>query len=353
VSSAGLVGLVVVSHSASLAAGVVEVAAQMAPDVTVVAAGGTPGGGIGTDFDAVTSALAEADGGAGVVVLYDLGSARMVAEMAVELVDGARLVDAPLVEGTVAAAVAAQGGADLSEVAHAAEDAAGVPGGPPPGGLPPASTANGDPGSAPGWGGGPGEAEPVGEVPGGAATAAPGDAVAVGDLSGGAGVGRASGEVPGGAAAVSGPADGGRGLGDEGGTPPPADGPAELELGEAAAELELGDAERGGLVGAVDVMGAMSLATGVLSDPDEVTVTLTNEIGLHARPAALVARTMATFDARVTVRFRDAKADGRSVLALVALGARGGDRLRVSATGARAEEALRAFQDLAARNFDE
>jgi PTS hybrid protein len=55
----------------------------------------------------------------------------------------------------------------------------------------------------------------------------------------------------------------------------------------------------------------------------------------------------------VTVRFGDTTADGRSVLALMALGARGGDEVHVSATGPQAEDALRTFQDLAARDFDE
>ena len=117
------VGLVVVSHSAGLAAGVVEVAAQMAPDVVVVAAGGTGDGEIGTDFGAVSSAVERASDGVGVVLLYDLGGARMVADMVVETLDdpdSAVVVDAPLVEGTVAAAVAAQGGAALVDVAAAA-----------------------------------------------------------------------------------------------------------------------------------------------------------------------------------------------------------------------------------------
>ncbi|RZS39107.1 phosphocarrier protein HPr /dihydroxyacetone kinase DhaM subunit [Herbihabitans rhizosphaerae] len=215
------VGLVVVSHSARLADGVVEVAAQMAPNVTAVAAGGTADGGIGTDFDAVTAAIENADGGAGVVVLYDLGSARMIAEMAVEAADNARLADGPLVEGAVAAAVAAEGGADPAAVAHAAENAAGPP--------------------------------------------------------------------------------------DE---PAPTTGESE-----------------------------------------EAVVTLTNEIGLHARPAATVARAMTEIDATVTVHFGTATADGRSVLALMGLGARGGDRIRVTATGPRAADAVRTFQELAADNF--
>ncbi|MEO5833319.1 MAG: dihydroxyacetone kinase phosphoryl donor subunit DhaM [Nakamurella sp.] len=122
------VGLVVVSHSGSLAGGVRELAAQMAPDVTIAVAGGTDEGGVGTSFDLVTAALVEADGGDGVVVLYDLGSALLTTETALEFSDPDAaerivVVDAPLVEGTVAAAVAAQTGADRAGVADAARRA--------------------------------------------------------------------------------------------------------------------------------------------------------------------------------------------------------------------------------------
>lgn len=124
-------GLVIVSHSARLAEGVVEVAAQMAPDVLVRAAGGTDDGGIGTSFTRVSDAVASLlDAGEGVVILTDLGSATMTAEMALELLgecDRARVVlaDAPLVEGAVAAAIAAQTGGDADVVATAAAGAAG------------------------------------------------------------------------------------------------------------------------------------------------------------------------------------------------------------------------------------
>ncbi|PPG58107.1 hypothetical protein C5C27_10930 [Rathayibacter sp. AY2B7] len=124
------VGLVLVSHSAQLAEGLVELAEQMAASVALVAAGGTDDGGIGTSFDRITAALAEADSGEGVVVLCDLGSAIMTAETAVEFLgDDARarvrIADAPLVEGAVAAAVAAGTGASLDEVLAAAESARG------------------------------------------------------------------------------------------------------------------------------------------------------------------------------------------------------------------------------------
>ena len=121
------VELIIVSHSAKIAEGVVELATQMAADVTMHAVGGDDDGGIGTSFDRVQAAV-ESAGEA--VVLCDLGSAVMTAESVIEFLDEdaaarVRLVDAPIVEGAVAAAVAAQSGAPLAEVAAAAESAGG------------------------------------------------------------------------------------------------------------------------------------------------------------------------------------------------------------------------------------
>jgi PTS hybrid protein len=212
------VALIVVSHSATLAKGVVELAGQMAPDVTLIPVGGAEDGGLGTDFDAVWTALEQVETA---VLLYDLGSAKMTADLAVEaLADPgrARVVDAPLVEGTVAAAVAAQGGEDLAGVA---------------------------------------------------------------------------------AAAVRG------------------------EATEAEAPTEGED------------------------------LLLTNAIGLHARPAAQLARAVADLDATVTVAFNGKQADARSVLGVMALGAKGGDTVRLSAGGSAAAEALARVRALADRRFDE
>ncbi|MBK0867615.1 MULTISPECIES: dihydroxyacetone kinase phosphoryl donor subunit DhaM [unclassified Saccharopolyspora] len=222
------VGLVIVSHSEQLAAGVVELAAQMAPDVQVRPAGGLPGGGVGTDYEAVSAAMSDAGSGSGVVLLYDLGSAQMTAELAVESLGDpstAVVADAPLVEGAVAAAVAAQSGKDLDAVARAASAA---------------------------------------------------------------GVGAA-----------------------EEGAPT-----------EAAEEVR-----------------------------DELV--LENEVGLHARPAALLARSLAGLRASVRVRLGDNEADGASVLGLMGLGARKGDRITLLADGADAQQAIQQVRDLAARNFDE
>lgn len=126
------VGLVIVSHSAKLAEGVRELAAQMARDVRLEPAGGTDDGGIGTSLEKIQTAIAAADTGEGVLLLADLGSAVMTAETAVEFLDDeqrarVRLADAPLVEGTVAAAVAAQSGRALMAVLQEAEAAGHLP----------------------------------------------------------------------------------------------------------------------------------------------------------------------------------------------------------------------------------
>lgn len=119
------VGLVIVSHSMRIADGVVELAAQMAGSVAIIAAGGTDEGGIGTSFDKVQAAIDAADSGEGVVVLCDLGSAVLTAETALDFADAPeriRIADAPIVEGAVAAAVAAESGESLEQVLAAAQD---------------------------------------------------------------------------------------------------------------------------------------------------------------------------------------------------------------------------------------
>ena len=124
-----MVGIVVVSHSAELARGVGELARQMAgPKVQIEVAGGGPGGTLGTDDTLVRDAIRRANQGDGVVVLGDLGSAILTIRHVLERNGNghARLVDAPLVEGAVAAAVVASVGCELSDVAKAAEEARGA-----------------------------------------------------------------------------------------------------------------------------------------------------------------------------------------------------------------------------------
>lgn len=124
----GRVGIVFVSHSSRIAEGMVDLAGQMAGSVHLVAAGGTDDDGIGTSFTKVMSGVAEADGGDGVVVISDLGSALLTAETVLDMLDEdqrarVRVVDVPFVEGGVAAAVAAESGSGLDAVADAARGA--------------------------------------------------------------------------------------------------------------------------------------------------------------------------------------------------------------------------------------
>jgi PTS hybrid protein len=145
VGTPGKVGLVFVSHSVDIARGLVSLAAQMAPTASLVAAGGTDDGRIGTSFDLVSAGIGEADSGVGVVVLCDLGSAILTAETALDFLDDhirarVRIVDAPIVEGGVAAAVAAESGDSLDDVIAAAESARG---GSAPAAIPSAGEAGG------------------------------------------------------------------------------------------------------------------------------------------------------------------------------------------------------------------
>jgi multiphosphoryl transfer protein len=130
--SAGLVGLVVVSHSRVLGDAAVALAREMAPgDLAIEVAAGLDETTFGTDAVAIAEAIGAADSGAGVVVLMDLGSAVLSAELALDLLDDpdARdrvlLCPAPLVEGLVVAAVTAAGGAGRAEVAAEAAAALG------------------------------------------------------------------------------------------------------------------------------------------------------------------------------------------------------------------------------------
>lgn len=130
--SAPLVGIVIVSHSAQLADGVVELAMQMAPGVPVVAAGGDAEGRLGTDAARVADAVRHADSGAGVVIFVDLGSACLAAEFALEEIlslneaHNVRICPAPLVEGAVVAAVHSSAGGALEEVEAEARKANGL-----------------------------------------------------------------------------------------------------------------------------------------------------------------------------------------------------------------------------------
>ena len=126
------VTLVLVSHSPDIASGLAEMVGQIAGDgVPIVAVGGAVDGSLGTDGGRVLEVLRAAAADGGGVVLVDLGSSVLSVRAALnELSDQERdnlsVADAPLVEGAVAAAVAASTGCSHAEAARAAEEARGV-----------------------------------------------------------------------------------------------------------------------------------------------------------------------------------------------------------------------------------
>lgn len=123
-----MVGIVLVSHSKAVAESVAALGHMMAPDAVILAAGGLEDGSFGTDYARIMDACTQADQGDGAVILMDMGSAVMTAEMVLEDLGNDRLqmVDAPLVEGTVAASVRASAGGSLEDVAREAREAASV-----------------------------------------------------------------------------------------------------------------------------------------------------------------------------------------------------------------------------------
>lgn len=310
------VGIVIASHSDLLARGVAELAGQMAPGVAIGAAGGLEDGGLGTSYDRIEAALeavlAAVDGpGSGAVVLTDLGSATMTAESVVEMSEAPeriRLVDTALVEGAVAAAVRAEVGDSLDDVARAA---ASVRFGAQDQGAPDHA---GDGGA-----GGCGCAGPTGGT----------TADEAADDRGAGAVGRTG---TAGASAVSGGAPGATAAGAFSG-------------GSAGAAPASSDGAPVGLAPASSAAGATGT---VPEDPDdgeeraEGDAVVADPVGLHARPAALFVRLAGTFESRITVN----GASGASVLEIMSLGVAQGDTVHLTAVGEDARAAIAALTDM-------
>lgn len=124
-----MVSLVLVSHSRLIADGLRDMVAQVAgPDVAIATAGGTEDGRLGTSAALIEAAIRSVGSVDGVLVLFDLGSAALSLELALEALQQdvrARVTvsQAPLVEGAVMAAVQASLGDSLEAVAKAAAGA--------------------------------------------------------------------------------------------------------------------------------------------------------------------------------------------------------------------------------------
>ena len=113
-----MVGFVIVSHSAKLAEGVVDLARMMAKTAPIAAAGGLEDGSFGTSFEKISNAIDEVYSDDGVILIMDMGSAVMTTEMVIESMDGRKLAmaDCPVAEGAVTGSIDAEAGMTLEEI---------------------------------------------------------------------------------------------------------------------------------------------------------------------------------------------------------------------------------------------
>lgn len=109
-------GIIIASHVEDIARGVANLAQQAAKDVPITFAGGTDDGGIGSSMTKISAAI-DANSGDELLAFYDLGSAKMNLDMAVELADKpVHVYDVALVEGAYSAATLAGAGLDLAGI---------------------------------------------------------------------------------------------------------------------------------------------------------------------------------------------------------------------------------------------
>ncbi len=78
-----------------------------------------------------------------------------------------------------------------------------------------------------------------------------------------------------------------------------------------------------------------------------------NQYGIHARPAALFAKTSSRFSADVVVERGGTCVSGKSIMGLMTLEASRGTKLKVTATGEDAEEVINELEKLIQSKFDE
>jgi len=127
-----MVGIVLVSHSRQIVEGLYELVNQMTGGkVSIGIAGGTEDGRLGTDATKIMKEIEKIDNNEGVVILVDIGSSVMSAQMAIELLGSdyenkVKIADAPLIEGAVAASVEASIGSNFKRVLEVAEQAKNI-----------------------------------------------------------------------------------------------------------------------------------------------------------------------------------------------------------------------------------
>ncbi|WP_279036166.1 dihydroxyacetone kinase phosphoryl donor subunit DhaM [Lactobacillus intestinalis] len=110
-------GITLVSHVPEIAEGLPKLLNQVAKDVPITTAGGTNDGDIGTSMEKIMNAFDDNEADE-ILAFYDLGSAKMNLEMAMEMTDKktVHLYDAAFVEGAYTAASLIQAGVGLDEI---------------------------------------------------------------------------------------------------------------------------------------------------------------------------------------------------------------------------------------------
>ena len=109
-------GIVMVSHVSDVVVGIKRLINEVAKDVSVTIAGGTEDNGVGTSFDKILTAFDENEADK-ILAFYDLGSAKMNLEMAIEMTDKEVVFyDVALLEGSYTAAALIQAGVDISAI---------------------------------------------------------------------------------------------------------------------------------------------------------------------------------------------------------------------------------------------
>ncbi|WP_026772218.1 MULTISPECIES: dihydroxyacetone kinase phosphoryl donor subunit DhaM [Sediminibacillus] len=111
-------GIVLISHSPKIVEGIKDLIRQVNSDVPIELAGGTDDGDIGTSIEKIQAAIENAHSPKGVLLIFDIGSAKMNAEMAVEMseYDHIEIADVPIVEGAYVAAVESGMGKSVVEI---------------------------------------------------------------------------------------------------------------------------------------------------------------------------------------------------------------------------------------------
>ncbi|GEL08933.1 dihydroxyacetone kinase phosphoryl donor subunit DhaM [Salisediminibacterium halotolerans] len=110
------IGIIISSHVADLAHGVYRMLKEAAPEVSITYAGGTDDDDIGSSFEKIQAAI-EANESSHCLAFYDLGSAKMTMEMAIDMSDKKiELMDVSFIEGAYTAASLLSGGATYNNV---------------------------------------------------------------------------------------------------------------------------------------------------------------------------------------------------------------------------------------------